>query len=487
MRKLFSIILSVITLLISLISCDDSTVELGQTVVPSIDVVAVDADTFNVSTCTVVVDSVIAQNGFAYLGRLRDAETDAYITSNFITQYSILEGMEFDDSANIASRDDFGRVCSDTSLVCFYIDDWYGDTLNQMQLTAYELAKPLDEDRIYYTNFDVEKSGYVRPASEGGIQKTLTWTIRDMSESDSIVAETYGRRIVLPLNEPYKAKDGVTYKNLSSYIFKMALDHPEYFKNSYTFNKYVFPGFYIKSTNSIGSMVGIMLTDLMIYYKYQVNEDSISKRWVTLYGTDEVLQLSKIENDAEVLSNLAKDSSYTYLKTPANLFTEMTLPIESIFESHERDTINTASITLQKINNTYSGEYALEAPDNLLMIEKDSIESFFELNNVADGEHCFISTSNSTLNTYSFDNISALVTLMYQQMKSGTKNDPLWKEKHPNWNKVMIIPVSVTYNSSGSMTDVEHDMTMKSVRIVGGLNNPKVRINVVYSKFNSNN
>ena len=55
-----------------------------------------------------------------------------------------------------------------------------------------------------------------------------------------------------------------------------------------------------------------------------------------------------------------------------------------------------------------------------------------------------------------------------------------------NWNKVVLIPVVETKNSSGSTTKIIHDMTLRSTRLVGGEDNKDnpIKISVIYSKFN---
>ncbi|MDO5447574.1 MAG: DUF4270 domain-containing protein [Prevotellaceae bacterium] len=484
MKRLFWIIACAAVVLTS---CDDNTLELGNSIVPSIDDVVVGADVFTVQSRTVVVDSVVARNGYGYLGRMRDAETNAYVTADFLSQFNIIEGMTFENPDSILSRDENGEIVSDTSLVCLYIGEVYGDTLNPMQLTAYELKKPLEEDKVYYSNFDIENSDYIRPESEGGIRKTVTWTACDNLVSDTIRKTQFGKRIVIPFDKEYLAPNGKTYKNFSTYVLRMAHEHPEYFKNSYEFSHHVCPGFYFKTTNSVGTMAQIILSDLMWNYRYKATEDSTVISWGMLYGTQEVLQLSKVQTDPNALNALIAPDTCTYVKSPACLFTELTLPVDEIFAGHERDSINTADITLQIINSDNNNEQALKTPSRLLILEVDSMKEYFELGNVSDQIRSFLSESTQHENTYNFNNISSLITSLYNDKVRGEATDPQWTTHHPNWNKVYVIPVEVTVNSSSIVTEVCHDMAMKSVCLVGGGKNTHqpINIKVVYSKFNS--
>lgn len=53
------------------------------------------------------------------------------------------------------------------------------------------------------------------------------------------------------------------------------------------------------------------------------------------------------------------------------------------------------------------------------------------------------------------------------------------------WNKVVIIPVTVTYNTDNEIIKVAHDMSLTSTKLVGGSENPyePLTIDVIYSKF----
>ena len=122
----------------------------------------------------------------------------------------------------------------------------------------------------------------------------------------------------------------------------------------------------------------------------------------------------------------------------------------------------------------------------LLLIPSDSLYSFFENEDIVDYQGSFIASYDSKYNNYVFSNISGLITSMYNKMQAGKKNDANWidDEKNKNWNKVVLIPVTITTNSSGTITKVVHDMGLTSTRLVRGTrDNDGVKLDVVYSKF----
>ena len=345
----------------------------------------------------------------------------------------------------------------------------------------------MPEDELYYSNFDPEKEGYVR---NGGFSINKMYTLADRNVSSSKRNESdYIPNICIRLDKEYTDKDGKKYNNFGTYILRKYYENPADFKNAYTFIHNVVPGFYFKTKGGLGSMAYIYLSQLNVYFRHAYKGTTTTtggEKKDTLYvgagvaafpGTEEVLQTSRIGNDKKTLSKLVADKSCTYIKSPAGIFTEMTLPVDEILRNHENDTINSAKVVLTRINsNSLNRDFALDAAQTLLMIPKSEIYSFFELNKVADYKTSFIASLNSTYNTYTFNNIGSLIKYL------GKNAD----RSKPDWNKVVIVPVTVTVNNTtGELTKVAHDMSMTSTRLVGGSQNPysPLKISVIYSKF----
>ena len=120
------------------------------------------------------------------------------------------------------------------------------------------------------------------------------------------------------------------------------------------------------------------------------------------------------------------------------------------------------------------------------MIPKDSIISFFEHENIVDYKRSFIATYSTTDNSYTFNNIAGMVSYMANNKQQGMKTNANWLADNPDWDKVVIIPVTITTNSSGQIVKVVHDMGLTSTRLIGGSENAykPIRVSVIYSKFN---
>jgi hypothetical protein len=197
-----------------------------------------------------------------------------------------------------------------------------------------------------------------------------------------------------------------------------------------------------------------------------------------------VLQTTQVTNDKKKLAILAADESCTYLKAPAGIFTEVTLPVDEILQNHLGDSLLSVSMTFQRQNSGVKARYLLSAPSKIVMTPTDSVKSFFEQEKNYDYKTTFMS-SLAVTNSYTFSNIGNLITKMSNMKKQGLVSDPDWVSNHPNWNKVMLIPVTETYlNSSGTESIIENQMGLVSTKLMGGSDTP-IDVKVIYGRFNN--
>lgn len=476
----------------ALTACDDTTDFIGTSLTDNMDHLKVVADTFTVTTRSIAADSVLSFSNTGYLGKVKDPETNTFISSNFMVQFHTLENTIFPDKASITSLKN-GEVIADSAEICLYYTDLFGDTLAPMRLTAYEMSKPMEEGTMYYSNFDPMENGFI---NSNAYHTTKVYTLTDMSLSESDKGTNYTPFIRVKLDN-YTDKTGKHYNNFGTYIMRKYYEDLEddgkaqSFSNAYNLIHKVIPGFYFKTSGGIGAMPYIKISQLNIHFQYKDyvtsssgKKDSLAylNTWVSFAGTEEVLQTNTIINDKAAINNLVQDNTCTYLKTPAGIFTEMTLPVEDIVRGHEKDTLNTAKVVLTRLNNKVNSDYSLDVPSTLLMIPKDSIYTFFEHNKSIDYQTAFYAQYKSTDNTYTFNNISGMISFMKNIKNSGKASN--------DWNKVVIIPVSLStstdsYTQMTTINKVVHDMSLTSTRLVGGSNNPNgdIKISVIYSKF----
>lgn len=469
-------------------ACDDTTEGIGGSITNKIDNINISNSAFNVTTKSIVAGAVLSRNNTGLIGKMKDPETGNYVKGDYMTQLSVLPTFSV-DTLDYIKQANKGSIEADSCYLLVSYNASYGDTIAPMKVTAYEMTKPMAEDKEYYSDYDAFEKGWV---SESNQHWSSNYNLSNTSDV---------KNFKIYLNKKYK-KDGKTYKNYGSYIMQTYAEHPEYFKTNYKFLHNVCPGFYIKNVGGTGNMAKIWNTELIFYWtrKKTINKDStaVSIGYNRFDGTEEVLQLNKIENDTENLKKLAsKDQEKcTYLKSPAGIFTEVTLPIEDIMKGHEKDTLNTATISFPRLNNeNEDNPYNFATPSTILMVQKDSLKSFFEKSKLADSRTSYTASYSSTgtyKNAYTFQNIANLVSAMYKN-----------KGKGENWNKVVLVPVNVITTTQGYTTvisKINHDMSLASTRLIVGTDDPNkdyttdektgkkvasgpIRIKVIYSKF----
>ena len=74
-----------------MISCNDSTDNIGSSLAGLTDGVKVESASFDVSSQSIIADSVLSRNTVGYLGKVLDPETGSYVTGDFMTQFYSLE------------------------------------------------------------------------------------------------------------------------------------------------------------------------------------------------------------------------------------------------------------------------------------------------------------------------------------------------------------------------------------------------------------
>lgn len=484
-----NLLTGVAVIVTALSACNDETLDIGKTLTPQTDKLELSSADFVVSNSmrTVMVDSVLLRSSYCYLGKVKDPETGAYITSEFTTQFNVLSTFSMPNADTIATRYN-GMVAADSCRLEFYMDEAKSitDTLAAMKIRVSELDSPMEEGRKYYSNYDPVALGLLR---EGGLVKDKMFSYNDLTVSDSVRNKsTYYNFINVKLNDPYTDKNGVTYNNYGTYIMQMYYQHPEYFKNSYAFIHNVCPGIFVSVRDGEGVYTEIPEMCLRLYYQMKTNKkDSTYTRAELFAGTEEVLQTTKISTERDILKELLEDNSCTYLKAPAGLFTEVTLPVDEVYQGHENDSILTAKISFQRINSDFADK-ALHTPRYMVMVPKDSLHTFFENKKLPDNQTSYSTTLSTSTNLYSFANISDLITILANKKRKGMMADNNWVAKHPDWNKVMLVPVTAvttTVSGSSSVSAYEHCIGITSTRLVGGANNPydPVKLNVIYGKF----
>lgn len=140
----------------------------------------------------------------------------------------------------------------------------------------------------------------------------------------------------------------------------------------------------------------------------------------------------------------------------------------------------------------------MQAPTYVLLLREKERQSFFEENKLTDNITSYLAVHNATINSkpttnqYVFTNLTRLInTCVNEKLEAKKKagaswNEAAWEAENPDWNKVVLIPVLVQYDSSSNknMISIQHDLQPGYVKLEGGQNGPKLKLEVTYTNFN---
>lgn len=482
--NIFKKSLPVVLCIAALAACDDDTGTMG--IYPETDGLTHSHAIVSVTTRSVGLGAVRTASDINYLGDIIDPETETRIRSEFAAQFYTFENYKFPEKyqmfpidTTLAVPDDHSQdsVFCDSVEIRLYFEDYYGDGDNPMKLEVYPLSRQniLSEDSVYYSDINLEK--YIDAGTQPIATKVFSPNDYTLSDSE-LNSSTHSNniRIVLP-------------RKWGTQLMQDYYEHPEYFKDSYSFIRNVCPGFYFKLKSGSGNMISVDVGTINVYFSYyeKSNPDSTLSGLARFASTPEVIQSTRFVNDD--LQQLIDEEGCTYLKTPAGIGTEVTIPVDEIMDGHEKDSLSKARLILSRYNKK-DDTYALGTPSNVLLVRKSEMKSFFENKEVSNSLTSFTTSFDATYNTYTFENLCRLVSYLHAEKKKGMQTEHIseseWEARNPDWNKCVVIPVkrSTTQDAYGNVyeTSVTHDMDMNSVRLVGGPHAP-LQMQVIYSRF----
>ena len=456
--------MAVIACTAALYSCDDSTSGIGD-FVSNIDKIEASSSTYEATSETEIFEKIYSRTNRAYLGKYTDSDFGEY-SASFITQINCPEGFEFPERL---------EEITDVSLELYYTG-FYGDSLATLTVQVDELDKAIDDNDgdLYYTNYNPAK--YYNESGEYITQKS--YAAVDKSVSDSLRnSKGYYPNIKIDLGEKFR-----------KYLDNKSKD-PDNFKDANTFINNVLKGFYVHTVQGDGSIVYIKDIWLRMNMRYTVTgsqgQDSTAIGSSILAASKEVLMSTRMQNNEKQLQDLKEDTKNTYLKTPAGLYTKITLPIESkdgkvgIFDNHKNDTLNSVTLSIKKyryINeeNADKSQYKMGIPQNVLMIRKGDMNDFFEKNKTYDNETSFLGTYNSSTNSYTFSKLNRLISHIFTEKRQGN-NDA-------DRDVVVLIPVTTETDTEGNIIGVSHDMEVNAARLFGGEDGEKLKMEVIFTQ-----
>lgn len=464
----------------TLYSCDDETTGIGQFVADA-DIIPAKADSYTIETESYLLDSVYSRSSTAYLGKFTDKDYGTF-SSDFLVQINCPENFILPDRIEEIK----------TAKLGLYYTSYFGDSLASIRVQIDPLTKAIKDDgtnkALYYSNLD---------PTEYYDKNATPLAIKDYSAYDRTIPDSVRNEDGYYPNVAIDLGDGFCKNFLEKYNYTETVNgktiHP-YFKDSESFINNVLKGFYVHTISGEGSILYIsdIYLHLTIAYwtKTSEDKDTLVHTVVPMSSTKEVFMSTRFKNSG--MKELVSDPKCTYLKTPAGLCTEVTLPIEEMYQAHKNDTLNSISVSFQKLKDQSNNPFKMGTPSNLLMVRKGEMKDFFENNKVYDNKTTFIATYSSTTNSYDFSKLNRLISYIFSEIRpeieKGEAEWNKWKSEHQDYNKLLLVPVTTESDSQGNIIGVENDLNVNSAMLMGGkdLNNSsdesqRIRMSIIYT------
>lgn len=488
---------------VCLFSCDDNTGNLGIGMFPGDDQgVNGKLKRYQIETSSKALKKIFARTGIGYVGRFTDPDFGPY-EAGFLTQFSCPEGFEFpkvydkndpNDRTNpkaIMVKDEIYR----TELILRY-KKFFGDSITPSHLSVYLLDKKLDAKAAKYT--DINPAEFYNESNPSSLIGSKTYTAIDYSVKDSIRnLSTYIPSLFVSLPTEIGQQLLEKSRELGKEKF-----HEE-FKN-------LLKGIYVKCDGAESNILYIDQVELrMIFESYYRDEktdtilkkkvkpvdateyeDSTGYRYRLFAATREIVQANSLQIDPAIIEQKINEPNYTYMKTPAGIYTQATMPFQQMSEELANDTLNVAKVTFSSFNDNMSNPefaYPLEVPEYMLLIREKDRDAFFENNKINDNITSYL--GQRIKNRYSFQDLSQLINISMNERKkaedeiqekgSVTIETPQgskqvssieeW-ERETEWDKVALIPVAVSIdqNKNNMVTAINMELQPSMAKLQGG-------------------
>ncbi|MFV0470285.1 MAG: DUF4270 domain-containing protein [Dysgonomonas sp.] len=409
---------------IAFTSCDDDLNSIGQGMQPPSDTIGIQVDSVYLTARTISLqDSVYSTTIYGLLGKYED-DVFGSVKADYMCQFFCPDSTKFHDS--------FFQLDSARFVIDF--TTYSGDTITPMGLKVYELNKPLTGN--YYTNVDPTKFYNTNAAPIARTAFSIAGVpYYSGSTTQKVLKADLGMAFAQRFYDAYKSSNNP-------------------FTNASKFNEF-FKGVYVTTDLGSGALIQVLYSSIDIYYlytdsmgNYNNTADTVRTGVFTLSVTPEVYQLNKIQNTIPS-GLLASGTGASYIKSPAGVCTELTLPIQEIMNKMKDangvvDTtkiVNLASLTLTGYTEKENiGSKTPPRVPNLLLLDRDSIKSFFEGKKLTDGKTS-ATTSISSNNTFVFSNLNSIVSYYVKKYYAeGITTDP----------KFVLLPVDIVTSTSTS-------------------------------------
>lgn len=417
--KLFCLLL----LSVFLASCEENK-EIGMSVLPDEDRLAIVSDSFHINVYSEEIGDVYSETTKPVLGSYED-ELFGSFSVDFLSDFRYVRDFVFPE----------GTV-SDSLYLVMYYRSFMGDSSAVQEATAYLIdGQSLEFSRDYTIHTDI--SGI---CSMNEVLGKTAYVAYDRTVSDSIrELADYCDKVMI---------------RLPSDIAAGIVADPSLMESQDNFNNF-FKGVYVRNTYGSQTILDIDSVNLELYYRYPPD---IEKPDSLLYGRlilPANLESTTFVHVAERTNPqiAALPDTLVSLSSPGGSVLKFRLPWERIYDriygsgSASGININHVSVIMNAKDFDYGG--ALEPPSFIIMMREEDVDAFFTQSLYpAPGINTYLGMFNSSDSTYIFANMA---DFLQKNLDGGPAS-------FDNVGDIVVMPVGGTTNVSGTDASIYNSM-----------------------------
>lgn len=488
--KPLTIILSILTTAL-LISCSDDVASAGAGALTDDEEVRVRSGVLTgmQSSTDSLSDFVITQTPDSFLLGEVNTAVWATIKADLMTQFACPTGFVYPEGSQI-----------DSIFFMMTYTSWFAEGNSPLRISVYELdLQTFDYEQPYTSSEDV----YAYWSGD----KDKTHVVVD----DQVVVAAKPNDSIYSSTES-KYYPVIRFKMTDQFVAKM--NSIKTFPSQNEFNEF-FKGLYITTTWGASTALYVDNLTMVLYYHYPYTTKTsagtdtlvIETDAKSLYANSEVRQINRYSfpNKNQVVQQMqAMEESVNFVVSPSYVYTVLHLPLSQYVDTivsamiRPNDTlqpyINKALMRVEVLNekNTSSSSDKWADPASyMLLIRKDSLQSFFDNHKLPSADYCVLAAYSLSLDSnynysyhYDFDVSTLLYNEIHRTMRQESTTDLL---------DMVMIPVNVEYttttSSSGtsvvSQVKINQTITYTEIQSAQFLSDP-LDIDVVFSGFSIN-
>jgi len=437
---------------------------MGVSIQPEGDKITIKADTFHLATENLFINKIYNRPDSLLLG--------TFVDKKYGTIHAdILARVEAPfDSTGFRFPTNEVELKADSAFLVLSYRSWFGAANSTMSVKAYEMNKNKSLDYYTYYPTDINPDDYLDYANLLG---DTIFTANDSSSNIRIrLSDEFTNRL---------------FENSRDFA-----DADDFFAK--------FNGLYITSGIGDATMMYLRSVNMVMHYQYKTkiaDRDTIFTN-STNYVVNNVVVNRFLHPDADMIKEkLEQNDSINYVSSPANIYTQVNVPLRKIIEHMQNSigedkslAVNSATIRVEAKDTdnkatASDSDITLPLPVNMLLMKKEDMDSFFTQERLPIDSIVYASY-NSTDSCYTFN----IASYIEREIRRAPKdeNGKILISSELEEMEMVLVPVRITastdYSGNTTISSVKQQVLMSGVAIRSGKDpNRPMKINLLYSGF----